>query len=197
MILNAKAGFRTSIESAFTIRPRGRERLPCQAGVLFVNLVNNSSEGNKRSHADLMHNNRSAWRRSNSSAPTETGTCQVPSESSTRWHCPALRRGHDRDSEIYRCRVINMRLLRFFVALSSVARCRRALARRSIRVFTPCRHALTQLSVRALAGTCGVVDDLHAAFPIRRCSSSSRLGTKLPFKPHNSTRPPQTPAASS
>jgi nucleoside-diphosphate-sugar epimerase len=23
------------------------------------------------------------------------------------------------------------------------------------------------------------------------------LGTKLPFKPHNSTRPPQTPAASS
>jgi len=57
------AGFRTSIESAFTIRPRGRERLPCQAGVLFVNLVNNSSEGNKRSYADLMHNNRSAWRR--------------------------------------------------------------------------------------------------------------------------------------
>jgi|SRR5271165_56390 len=57
------AGFRTSIESAFTIRPRGRERLPCQAGVLFVTLVNNSSECNNRSHADLMHNNRSARRR--------------------------------------------------------------------------------------------------------------------------------------
>jgi hypothetical protein len=25
---------------------------------------------------------------SNSSAPAETGTCQVPSESSTLWHCP-------------------------------------------------------------------------------------------------------------
>src|SRR5258707_393882 len=110
---------------------------------------------------------------------------------------PALRRGHDRDSEIYRCGVINMRLLRFFVALSSVAPCRRALARRSIRVFPPCRHALTQLSARTLAGQCSTGDDLHAAYPVRRWPSSSRLGTKLPFKPHNSTRPPQTPAASS
>src|SRR6266851_5880450 len=57
------AGFRTTIESAFTIRPRGRERLPYQAGVLSVTLVNNSSECNNRSHADLMHNNRSARRR--------------------------------------------------------------------------------------------------------------------------------------
>jgi len=57
------AGFRTSIESAFTIRPRGRERLPCQVGVLSVTLVNNSSECNNRSHADLMHNKRSARRR--------------------------------------------------------------------------------------------------------------------------------------
>jgi hypothetical protein len=32
---------------------------------------------------------------------------------------------------------------------------------------------------------------------VRRSPSSSRLGTKLPFKPHSSTRPPQTPAASS
>src|SRR6267378_4278366 len=64
LILNAKvAGFRTSIESAFTIRPRGRERLRCQASVLFLTLVNNSSECNNRSHADLMHNNRSALRR--------------------------------------------------------------------------------------------------------------------------------------
>ena len=67
------ARFRTSIESAFTIRPRGRERLPCQAGVLFVNLVNNSSEGNKRSHADLMHNNRSAWRRFGKPPPLAVG----------------------------------------------------------------------------------------------------------------------------
>src|SRR5258708_7239127 len=89
---------------------------------------------------------------------------------------PALRRGHDRDSEIYRCRVINMRLLRFFVALSSVAPCRRALARRSIRVFPPCPHALTQLFARTLAGPCGTVDDLHEAYPVRRWPSSPRLG---------------------
>src|SRR6266851_3520472 len=63
------AGFRTTIESAFTIRPRGRERLPYQAGVLSVTLVNNSSECNNRSHADLMHNNRSARRRFGKPSP--------------------------------------------------------------------------------------------------------------------------------
>jgi hypothetical protein len=133
---------------------------------------------------------------SNSRASAETGTCQFPREFYPV-ALPALRRGHDRDSEIYRCRIINMRLLRFFVALSSVAPCRRALARRSIRVFPPCRHPLTQLSVRTFAGTCGAVEDFHQPHPVCRWPSSSRLGTKLPFKPHNSTRPPQTPAASS
>src|SRR5580700_6785056 len=63
------AGFRTTIESAFTLRPRGRERLPCQAGALSVTLVNNSSECNNRSHADLMHNDRSARRRFGKPSP--------------------------------------------------------------------------------------------------------------------------------
>jgi hypothetical protein len=110
---------------------------------------------------------------------------------------PALRCSHDRDSKIYRCRIIDMCLLRFFVALSSVALCRRAPARRSIRVSTPCRHVLAQLFMSALARTCRASDVLHAAFSARWPSSGSRLGTKLPFKSHNSTRPPQTPAASS
>ena len=110
---------------------------------------------------------------------------------------PALRRGYDRDSEIYRCGVINMRLLRFFVALSSVAPGRRALARRPIRVFISCRHDLAQSSRRPAADIFGAVDTLHTALPVRRCSPGSRLGTKLPFKSHNSTRPPQAPAASS
>jgi hypothetical protein len=80
--------------------------------------------------------------------PVETGA-----PNSLREFCPlalpALRYGHDRDSEIYRCGTDNMLVLRFFVVLSSVVACRRALARRSIGVFTPCRHALPQLSARA------------------------------------------------
>src|ERR1700674_2786452 len=43
--------------------PEAVERLPCQAGVLFITLINNSSECINRSHSDLMHNNRSALRR--------------------------------------------------------------------------------------------------------------------------------------
>jgi hypothetical protein len=90
-----------------------------------------------------------------------------------------------------------MRFLRFFVALSSTALCRRAPERRSIRVFTFCRHALAPRSARAAADIFGAVDTLHSALSVRRCSPVSRLGTKLPFKSHNSTRPPQAPAASS
>ena len=134
---------------------------------------------------------------SSSSAHAETGTCQIPSESSSLWHCPRCGPAMIVIQRFTAAELTNMHVLRFFVALSSVALCRRALARRSIRMFTPCRHALTQLSVRTLADTCGALHDPPAAFPIRRCSSSTRLGTKLPFKSHNSTRPPQTPAASS
>jgi hypothetical protein len=70
-------------------------------------------------------------------------------------------------------------------------------ARRSIRVFISCRHDLAQSSRWPAADIFGAVDTLHTALPVRRCSPGSRLGTKLPFKSHNSTRPPQTPAASS
>ena len=110
---------------------------------------------------------------------------------------PALWCSHDRDSKIYRRGTINMCFLRFFVALSSVALCGRAPARRSIRVATPRRHALAQLSMSALAGTCCAFHVPHTAFSVRCPSPGSHLGTKLPFKSHNSTRPPQTPAASS
>src|SRR5271168_2737117 len=43
--------------------PEAVERLPCQAGLLFVTLINNPSECINRSHSDLMLNNRSALRR--------------------------------------------------------------------------------------------------------------------------------------
>jgi hypothetical protein len=76
LILNAKASpipyeHRVSIHK----RTQRQRAFACQAGVLFVNLVNNSSEGNKRSHADLMHNNRSAWRRFGKPLPQLVGQC--------------------------------------------------------------------------------------------------------------------------
>jgi hypothetical protein len=49
--------------SIHNLTPEAVERLPCQAGVLFVTLINNSSECINRSHSDLMLNNRSARRR--------------------------------------------------------------------------------------------------------------------------------------
>jgi hypothetical protein len=110
---------------------------------------------------------------------------------------PALRCGHDRDSEVYRCRVINMRLLRFFVALSSTAPCRRALARRSIRDSLPV-DTLSSNSPRALLQARAALSTISTK-PIQFAGGLPALdwGTKLPCKPHNPTRPPQTPAASS
>jgi hypothetical protein len=190
------------------LRPRWQARPddPCRHGVLTA-LLSARAPQRVRTHPSLRIPRESLTRFSLGAVPT-TSELHFPWVR-RNWNLPnslrefyplalpALRCSHDRDSKIYRRGTINMCLPRFFVALSSVALCRRAPARRSIREFTRCRHALTQLSVRALVGTRGAVDDLHAAFPIRRCSSSSRLGTKLPFKSHNSTRPPQTPAASS
>lgn len=49
----------------------------------------------------------------------------------------------------------------------------------------------------ALARTCCAFHVPHTAFSVRCPSSGSHLGSKLPFKSHNSTRPPQTRAASS
>ncbi len=47
------------------------------------------------------------------------------------------------------------------------------------------------------APTASAVGAPLTALPVRRCSPGSPLGTKLPFKSHNSMSPPQTPAASS
>jgi hypothetical protein len=190
------------------LRPRWQARPddPCRHGVLTA-LLSARAPQRVRTHPSLRISRESLARFSLGPVPT-TSELHFPwvrrngnlPNSLREFYplaLPALRCSHDRDSKIYRCRIINMCLLRFFIALSSVALCRRAPARRSIRVSTPCRDALAQLSMSALASTCRASDVPHAAFSARWPSSGSRLGTKLPFKSHNSTRPPQTPAASS
>jgi hypothetical protein len=90
-----------------------------------------------------------------------------------------------------------MRFLRFFVDLQSGALFRRALARRCTRVrdsrlpaFSAgcsCTFALSfDLSVADLPKLLHLVGILQAPL----------IGTKPTFNPHNSTRPPQPPAAS-
>ena len=107
---------------------------------------------------------------------------------------PTLRRGHDRDAEIYGCGIIPMFLLRFFVALSSRAVRGCAPARRCIRVLTPCGPASASPSAHTPAVTCTALNDRPPAFPIRHCSPTSRLGSQLAFKSHSAPRPPQKSA---
>ncbi len=110
---------------------------------------------------------------------------------------PALRRGHDRGSAIYGCGIISMHLLRFFVALLSLAELGCAPARRCIRVLTSLDKPLSQFSAHTLARSCGPRRPSRQAFTSLRWSAMCLLATKLAFKSHSSPRPPQTPAASS
>src|ERR1035441_3259107 len=110
---------------------------------------------------------------------------------------PTLRRGDDRGSEIYRCGIIPMRLLRFFVACPPLSAQGCAPARPRRRVLTPWRPVPAQVSAHTLAGTCDVINDHDPAFPVRRRLPNSRLGRQRAFKSHSAPRPPQTPAASS
>jgi hypothetical protein len=110
---------------------------------------------------------------------------------------PALRRGHDRGSEIYGCGIIHMRLLRFFVACPPRAALGCAPALRRTRVPIPPRHITAPRSAHASALTWDTLNDRHATVPVHPCSPSSRFGNRLPFKSHSAPRPPQTPAASS
>ena len=90
-----------------------------------------------------------------------------------------------------------MRLVRFFVDLQSEALFRRALARRYTRVrdsLLPAFSASCPCTF-ALSFTLPVAD-LPKLFVPSRHPASSFIGTKRPFNPHNSTRPPQPPAAS-
>ena len=52
----------------------------------------------------------------NSSTLVEAGTCEACGREFVSLALPTLRRGDDRGSEIYRCGIIHMLLLRFFVA---------------------------------------------------------------------------------
>jgi hypothetical protein len=59
----------------------------------------------------------------------------------------------------------------------------------------PTRPPATSVRLRATA--CEPVNHRHAAFLIRCCSPTPRLGGQLAFKSHSAPRPPQNPAPSS
>ena len=106
----------------------------------------------------------------------------------TLWHID------DRDSEIYRCRTISMHLLRFFLALRSLARPGCAKAHRCIRVCTLARRPLCLLSTDTRAA---LYSTAHPAHPPFSRPLTKLLRPKLLFKSHSAPHPPQTPAASS
>jgi hypothetical protein len=120
---------------------------PGRHGVLTALLSARTPQG-VRTHPSLRISRESHARFSFGAVPTTSElhfpwvrrNCNLPNSLREFYPLalPALRCSHDRDSKIYRRGTINMCLLRFFVALSSVALSSRAPARRSIRVFTPC-----------------------------------------------------------
>ena len=106
---------------------------------------------------------------------------------------PALRRIHDRDSEIHCCGTISMHVLRFFLTRPSAAMQGRAPALRCIRVVTPGPRPFSLPSANppaVLRSTAHRPDWLFWCLP-------KLLRPKPPFKSHSAPRPPQTPAASS
>src|SRR5208337_3764436 len=110
---------------------------------------------------------------------------------------PTLRRDDDRGSEIYRCGIIHMRLLRFFVASPPLAALGCAPARRRTRVPAASPPSLRPLSAYALAHL-PHHSDIPGGVPTPlRCSPQAPFRSTLPFKSHSAPRPPQTPAASS
>jgi hypothetical protein len=90
-----------------------------------------------------------------------------------------------------------MRFVRFFVDLQPAALFRRALARRYTGVRDLLQPAFSaSCSCTFVLGFTQLVDDLLTLFAPSRHPASSFTGTKPTFNPHNSTRPPQPPAAS-
>jgi hypothetical protein len=104
---------------------------------------------------------------------------------------PALRRIDDRDSEIYGCGFISMRVLRFFLTHPSVAELGGARARRVPTLSKP------PVPLPSLSPVCGSAAHRDGTFNLPRWPSIAHLVAKLAFKSHSSPRPPQTPAPSS
>ena len=102
---------------------------------------------------------------------------------------PALRRKHGRDSEIYRCGISPMHVLRFFLTRPSITELGCARARRCIRLSSPGQRPLLRSSPDTLPCPYSTTHDLN---PVPRCLLIVLLHPKLPFKSHNSPRPPQT-----
>ena len=117
----------------------------------------------------------------------EVRTEEAHSDSSSLLALSALRRSHDRDSEIYRCGIIPMCLLRLFLTLPSRAEPGCAQARRRTPVPTPLPPPLSQLYPHPLPCSYRTVHHLDSRL---RCLPIGLLHPKLPFKSHSSPRPP-------
>src|SRR5437870_4051051 len=92
---------------------------------------------------------------------------------------PALRRGHDRDAEIYGCGIIHMLLLRFFVACPPLAAQGCAPARPRIRVPASQRPLAAPRSVLASAGTSDLLNQHHPTVPVHITSCSEKAKLRL------------------
>jgi hypothetical protein len=110
---------------------------------------------------------------------------------------PTLRRDHDRGSEIYRCGIIHMLLLRFFITPLPLSTLGCAQARGRTRVSASSPLPRTQLSACALAHLSRHSDHPDGIPTTPRRSPQAPFRSRLPFKSHSAPRPPQTPAASS
>ena len=110
---------------------------------------------------------------------------------------PTLRRGDDRGSEIYRCGIIPMRLLRFFVACPPLPAQGCAPARRRTRVPAASPPSLRPLSAYPLAHLQHPSDNPDGIPTTLRGSPQALFRSTPPFKSHSAPRPPQTPVPSS
>src|SRR6266567_2201248 len=104
---------------------------------------------------------------------------------------PTLRRDDDRGSEMYRCRIIHMLLLRFFVGRPPLAAQGCAPARRPTRVPAASPPSLRPLSAYALAHLQHHSDNPSGVSTTLRCSPQAPFRSTLPFKSHSAPHPPQ------
>jgi hypothetical protein len=132
----------------------------------------------------------------NSPTPAPAMTRQASSETFVPLALPTLRRGHDRDAEIYGCGIIHMLLLRFFVACPPPSTQGCAPARRRTCVSASSPTPLMQFSACALAHL-GHSDHPHRIPTTPRCSPQALFRSTLPVQIPSTPRPPQTPTASS
>jgi hypothetical protein len=109
---------------------------------------------------------------------------------------PKLWRGDDHPAEIHGCRTVSMRSLRFFLRAQPM--CPSDVLQHVDTLLCPSpAHRPPPIPFTTVsAAIFRNVDHLPRSHSVAEQHAASVFSTKLPFNPHNSTRPPQPPAAS-